>query len=151
MEDLRYPIHMQTGCQESKEMTCLCSFRPPMQKLAEDFYRLGALFSRKKEIAKSLDCFSDTFLLRNLDVDGAEDDFIEFFRIQFAIYLLGRRSLGIDLCEGDMIFDLIRNEWEDLSQQLAHSAFDFDKSNLRQWYKTIRIDFPWCFEEADSL
>ena len=144
--------------EEIKSLVCashdqrkLKLFINPIQRLSNDFYRLGSLYSSRNDVAKSLDCYSDSFLLRNLDLQEIDPDFVEFFKIQFAIYLLGRKVLKVALCEGDMVFSLIQDEWVLLMKEIEDSPFTFNKDSLREWYKTIEIDFPWYLEDMDVL
>jgi len=144
--------------EEMKSLVCtnhdqrrLKLFITPIQRLSQDFYHLGALYSSRHDVVKSLDCYCDSFLLRNLNLQEIDPEFVEFFKIQFTIYLLGRKVLKVALCEGDMVFDLIHDEWNLLVKEIENSPFTFNKESLREWYKTIEIDFPWYLEDMDVL
>lgn len=117
--------------------------------LAETFYKLAKTFLEKKELAKGLDCICDTFLLRNIELEALNDDFLEFFKIQFIIYLLGKKKIMVALSEGDMIFDLIEEEYNQLKDDIKASPFPIFNENKRTLYKNLEIDFPWLvFEEC---
>ncbi|MGD1821173.1 MAG: hypothetical protein ACPKM0_00220 [Pleomorphochaeta sp.] len=117
--------------------------------LAKTFYKLANSFLDNKDLVKGLDCFCDTFILRNKDIESLEDDFLEFFKIQFIMYLLGKKKIKVALSEGDMIFDLIEDTFIELSKEMEESPFYIKDENKRSFYKTIEIDFPWMmFEDA---
>ncbi len=118
--------------------------------IAEIFYKLANTFLDEKDFVKGLDCFCDTFLLRNKEVELLEDDFLEFFKIQFIIYLLGKKKIKVALSEGDMIFDLIEETFIQLSKEMRESPFLIKNENKFNFYQTIEIDFPWMmFEDAN--
>ncbi len=117
--------------------------------LSKTFYKLANTFLDKKDLVKGLDCFCDTFLLRNMELESINDEFLEFFKIQFIIYLLGKKRIKIALSEGDMIFDLIEDTFKELNKDIEDSPFMIQKENMRSFYKNVEIDFPWMmFEES---
>ncbi len=117
--------------------------------LAQTFYKLANSFLVKKDLVKGLDCFCDTFLLRNIELESLNDEFLEFFKIQFIIYLLGKKKIKIALSEGDMIFDLIEDSFNEIREDIADSPFIILNENKRDFYKTVEIDFPWMvFDES---
>ncbi|MGD1820807.1 MAG: hypothetical protein ACPKOI_13160 [Pleomorphochaeta sp.] len=117
--------------------------------LSKTFYKLANTFLDKKDLVKGLDCFCDTFLLRNMELESINDEFLEFFKIQFIIYLLGKKRIKIALSEGDMIFDLIEDTFKELKKDIEDSPFMIQKENMRSFYKNVEIDFPWMmFEES---
>lgn len=117
--------------------------------LSKTFYKLANTFLDKKDLVKGLDCFCDTFLLRNMELESINDEFLEFFKIQFIIYLLGKKRIKIALSEGDMIFDLIEDTFKELKKDIEDSPFMIHKENMRSFYKNVEIDFPWMmFEES---
>ena len=118
--------------------------------LAETFYKLAKSFLEKKDLVKGLDCFCDTFLLRNTDLEALNDDFLEFFKIQFIMYLLGKKKIKVALCEGDMIYDLIEDSFKQIKEEIKASPFPILDENRRSFYKTVEIDFPWMLFE-DSI
>lgn len=94
---------------------------------------------------ENLRCAMETlcrcFLLRAKDND--EDPlWLRFYRIQMSSYLCCKKNLEISAPEGDMVHDLIRCVWEDdVKDYMENSKFG-PISNVDQWFKTIRIDFP---------
>ncbi|MGD1816768.1 MAG: hypothetical protein ACPKNR_07040 [Pleomorphochaeta sp.] len=117
--------------------------------LSKTFYKLANTFLDKKDLVKGLDCFCDTFLLRNMELESINDEFLEFFKIQFIIYLLGKKRIKVALSEGDMIFDLIEDTFKELKKDIEDSPFIIQKENMRSFYKNVEIDFPWMmFEES---
>lgn len=128
-----------------------CSINSRFELLANQFYKLAQVFSESKQLKKTLDCYCDAFLLRNLSIEESDKEFIDFFRVQFTIYQLGKKNNLVDLSEGDMIFDLIKSEWDKIKERIESSPFRIDESCLFNWYKTIKIDFPWIFEEFEDV
>lgn len=121
----------------------LCCVNATAKTLSNKFYILAKKFMEKKMLAQALDCYCDAFLLRNLPIEEKNDQFIDFFKVQFTIYQLGKKNIVIAKCEGDMIFDLIQMEWERIQKRLNESPFEINKKGLHNWYKNIEIDFPW--------
>lgn len=115
--------------------------------LAQSFYKLANSFLDKKDLVKGLDCYCDTFLLRNIELESLNDEFLEFFKIQFIIYLLGKKKIKIALSEGDMIFDLIEDSFNEIKEEIEDSPFAILDENRRSFYKTVEIDFPWMVGE----
>jgi hypothetical protein len=101
--------------------------------LSKTFYKLANTFLDKKDLVKGLDCFCDTFLLRNMELESINDEFLEFFKIQFIIYLLGKKRIKIALSEGDMIFDLIEDTFKELKKDIEDSPFMIQKENMRSF------------------
>ena len=91
-------------------------------------------------LSRSLGILCDCFLARANDCD---DDPLwkKFYRIQMSIYLIAKKNLEISEPEGDMVHDLIRDSWLDVKNYMQNSKFG-PISNVEQWFKTIRIDFP---------
>ncbi|MCY1152151.1 MAG: hypothetical protein PQJ49_07170 [Sphaerochaetaceae bacterium] len=118
--------------------------------LAETFYKLAKSFLDKKDLVKGLDCYCDTFLLRNTELESLNDDFLEFFKIQFIIYLLGKKKIKVALSEGDMVYDLIEDSFRQLKEEIESSPFAILDKNRRSFYKSVEIDFPWMLFE-DSI
>lgn len=128
-----------------------CSSEARFELLANQFYNLANLFSKTKQINKSIDCYCDAFLLRNLSIEESDKEFIDFFRVQFIIYQLGKKHLDVALSEGDMIFDLIKSEWDTIKKEIENSPFRIEESCLLNWFKSIKIDFPWGVEEYEAF
>jgi len=120
-----------------------CSSNAVLENLAKNFYKLAEKFIHNKMYDKGLDCYCDAFLIRNLSIEDSDEQFIDFFKVQFTIYQLGKKNIRVALSEGDMIFDLIQMEWERIQAELEASLFEIDERGLHDWYKNIEIDFPW--------
>ena len=89
----------------------------------------------------AMNMLCECFLVRARDMD--EDPlWKKFYRIQMSSYLCAKRNLDVSAPEGDMVHDLIRGVWEDdVKDYMENSKFG-PISNVDQWFKTIRIDFP---------
>ena len=85
--------------------------------------------------------YRECFLMRAKDND--EDPlWRRFYRIQMSSYLCCKKNLEVSAPEGDMVHDLIRGVWEDdVKDYMENSKFG-PVSNVEQWFRTIRIDFP---------
>lgn len=91
-------------------------------------------------LSRSLSVLCDCFLARAHDCD--EDPlWKKFYRTQMSIYLIAKKNLEVSEPEGDMVHDLIRDCWNDVKDYMENSKFG-PISNIEQWFKTIRIDFP---------
>lgn len=93
-----------------------------------------------KTMRDALLTLCDCFLVRAKDND---DDPLwkRFYSIQMSSYLISKRNLEVSAPEGDMVHDLIRDTWQNLKDEIETSQFG-PISNVDQWFKTIRIDFP---------
>ena len=93
-----------------------------------------------KTMRDALLTLCDCFLIRAKDND---DDPLwkRFYKIQMTSYLVSKRNLDVSAPEGDMVHDLIRDTWEELKKDMQTSQFG-PVSNVDNWFKTIRIDFP---------
>jgi len=122
-------------------------------KSALCFFRLGVVLSRLKELESSIKCFSDAFLLRDLSFEKVkESQFREFHEVQMARYILGKRGKAIsNLAEGDMVHDLIKHRYTLLLKELSESQIPFTATNMRAFYESVKIDFPWEMDDIDSL
>ncbi len=121
---------------------------------ADWFYRMGKSFAKAGNIEHTLRCFNDAFFVRGHEPDCCcDNEWKRFHDIQFSIYLLGKKRLCISLPEGDMIHDIIHMKWLEIQQDLQHSPFGFATENTSEWYKTVKIDFPWelCDEEIMDI
>ena len=89
----------------------------------------------------AMNMLCECFLVRAKDMD--EDPlWRRFYRIQMSSYLCAKRNLDVSAPEGDMVHDLIRGVWEDdVKDYMENSKFG-PISNVDQWFRTIRIDFP---------
>ena len=93
-----------------------------------------------KNMRNALLTLCDCFLVRAHDND---DDPLwkRFYSIQMSSYLISKRNLEVSAPEGDMVHDLIRDTWTDVKRYMENSQFG-PISNVDQWFKTIKIDFP---------
>ena len=98
------------------------------------------LVSHMKNMRNALLTLCDCFLVRAKDKD---DDPLwkRFYNIQMTSYLVSKRNLDVSAPEGDMVHDLIRDTWQSVKTSMQTSQFG-PISNVDQWFKTIRIDFP---------
>ena len=98
------------------------------------------LVKHMKNIRDALLTLCDCFLVRAKDND---DDPLwkRFYNIQMTSYLVSKRNLDVSAPEGDMVHDLIRDTWQSVKSSMQTSQFG-PISNVDQWFKTIRIDFP---------
>ena len=98
------------------------------------------LLLHMKNMRNALLTLCDCFLVRARDND--EDPLWKrFYSIQMTSYLVSKRNLDVSAPEGDMVHDLIRDTWQELKKSMQTSQFG-TISNVDQWFKTIRIDFP---------
>ena len=98
------------------------------------------LVKHMKNMRDALLTLCDCFLVRAKDND---DDPLwkRFYNIQMTSYLVSKRNLNVSAPEGDMVHDLIRDTWQSVKTSMQTSQFG-PISNVDQWFKTIRIDFP---------
>ena len=98
------------------------------------------LVKHMKNMRDALLTLCDCFLVRAKDND---DDPLwkRFYNIQMTSYLVSKRNLDVSAPEGDMVHDLIRDTWQSVKSSMQASQFG-PISNVDQWFKTIRIDFP---------
>ena len=98
------------------------------------------LVKHMKNMRDALLTLCDCFLVRAKDND---DDPLwkRFYKIQMTSYLVSKRNLDVSAPEGDMVHDLIRDTWQSVKTSMQTSQFG-PISNVDQWFKTIRIDFP---------
>jgi len=119
-------------------------------KLWKHFYDLGCLFAHAQEMALGLTYLIDTFLLRGAKEEGEDSDWIDFFRRQFAIYLMGKKGrISCSLCEGDMVHDMLRDEYERIQGELEASELPFSEEHLARWFGSLELDFPWMVDIND--
>lgn len=123
---------------------------PSVEDLWQYFYEMAFLFSRSQNLVSTLGCYTDAFLIRGKAVHTADKDWLDFFRRQFAIYLMGKERIVCSLCEGDMIHDFLKDEYEAIRQALAESELPFHIDNLAAWFASLELDFPWCMDEDES-
>lgn len=109
------------------------------------FFRLGVALSRVGQVSGAIQCFHDAFLIRDRATDFSHDVWWpDFHLVQMGVYVIGKPSKKISsLAEGDMIHDLIKCRWMELKEEKACSEIPFYCSDMRSWFHTITIDFPW--------
>ncbi|MFA5447663.1 MAG: hypothetical protein WC233_05255 [Sphaerochaeta sp.] len=115
-------------------------------ELWSHFYQLGCLFARAHDMTNSLTYLIDAFLIRGGHQEDFDSDWIDFFRRQFTVYLLGKRRINCSLCEGDMIHDYLKDEYQRIKEELASSELPFARENLERWYASLELDFPWLID-----
>lgn len=115
------------------------------------FYRLANIFAKYQDVQRSLLCMVDVFLIRGKELHNSDKDWLDFFRRQFSMYLLGKKRICCSLSEGDMIHDLLKMEYERIKQELSESEIAFHHECLLQWFNSIEIDFPWCVDPFESI
>ena len=126
------------------------SENPTLDELWQYFYEMAYLFARTQNIVSSLGCYTDAFLIRGKAAHSADKDWLDFFRRQFAVYLLGKKRVSCTLCEGDMVHDFLKDEYESIREALKASELPFHRENLVAWFSSLELDFPWCFEDDES-
>ena len=112
-----------------------CTFKSNDRKEFNDVLR------HLESLRCAMETLCECFLMRAKDND--EDPlWRRFYRIQMSSYLCCKKNLEVSAPEGDMVHDLIRGVWEDdVKDYMENSKFG-PISNVDQWFKTIRIDFP---------
>ena len=112
-----------------------CTFKSNDRKEFNDVLR------HLESLRCAMETLCECFLMRAQDND--EDPlWRRFYRIQMSSYLCCKKNLEVSAPEGDMVHDLIRGVWEDdVKDYMENSKFG-PFSNVDQWFKTIRIDFP---------
>ncbi len=117
------------------------------------FFRMGVVLSRMGEIGGAIRCFNDAFMLRDLSSE-IKDRVLwrQFHDTQMALYILGkRRKMIASLAEGDMVHDLIRHRWQQLQSEMGRSEIPFAGKDMKAWFRTVKIDFPWDLEDVEDL
>ena len=112
-----------------------CTFKSSNRKEFDEVVR------HLENLRCAMETLCECFLMRAKDND---DDPLwrRFYRIQMSSYLCCKKNLEVSAPEGDMVHDLIRGIWEDdVKDYMENSKFG-PISNVDQWFRTIRIDFP---------
>ena len=127
-------VQMKNGSDETMSTTNKCNDRE-------------LILRHMEALGRSLGILCDCFLARANDND---DDPLwkKFYRTQMCCYLIAKKDLKVTEPEGDMVHDLIRDCWADVKDYMENSAFG-PVSNVDQWFKTIRIDFPLDIFDPD--
>lgn len=118
--------------------------------------RRALVLKRMSLVRSALYALCDSFLMRSGDSDD-DPRWVRFYEIQMSMYLLGKKNLEVSPPEGDMVHDLIRDVWEDVRSYMDSTPFG-PIENQDQWFRTIRVDFPWdggtsisCESNNDAL
>ena len=93
----------------------------------------------KKEARKLYTC---AFYLRCTDEETNNPSFSSFFAYQFCRYLSLKKRIIMSLPEGDMISDLIKSTYLDLSDEIENSMFQITEEGRYAILKNARITFP---------
>lgn len=81
-----------------------------------------------------------TFLERNAK-DITDKNFFYFFYVQFSMYLFCKeKPLISELCEGDMISDLILDKYNEVKSEIESNPFKIE--NYCSVFSSYEIDFP---------
>lgn len=117
------------------------------------FFRMGVVLSRLGDVGGAIRCFNDAFILRDIsDETRASHQWRDFHDVQMAIYILGKKQKTlVSIAEGDMIHDLIKHRWNQLRLEIEGSEIPFAGKDMRAWFRTVRIDFPWDMEDVEGL
>ncbi|HZJ87863.1 MAG TPA: hypothetical protein VFC80_01780 [Sphaerochaeta sp.] len=118
-------------------------------ELWKHFYQLGCLFAHAHDMVSGLTYLIDTFLIRGGEYEEIDSDWIDFFRRQFTVYLLGKQRINCSLCEGDMIHDYLKEEYARIQEELAASELPFAEEHKHRWYASLELDFPWSISISD--
>lgn len=116
----------------------------PEKEVGNYLYRKAIAYAREKNIYESLMCYVDAFLLRSEESHCDDKNWLDFFRLEFIIYLLGKKQVCCSLCEGDMIHDWLKDEYQRLMDSLSQSEIPF-KGDLHEWFASLEFSFPWMF------
>jgi hypothetical protein len=119
-------------------------------ELWRHFYQLGCLLARSRNLIDGMTYLIDAFLIRGRQAQGDDLVWIDFFRRQFTIYLMGKKQVTCSLCEGDMIHDYLRDEYHRIMEELQGSELPFKEENLTRWFASIELDFPWIIDSLET-
>jgi len=116
----------------------------PDRVVGDYMYRKAVEYAAEKNLYESLQCFVDAFLLRNKESHCADKNWLDFFRLEFVTYLLGKKHICCSLCEGDMVHDWLKDEYQRLMDAKEHSELPF-RGDTHEWFASLELDFPWIF------
>ncbi|MFA6775114.1 MAG: hypothetical protein WCR76_02485 [Sphaerochaetaceae bacterium] len=128
---------MESGTESENQLMVM-----PDREVGNYMYRRAVAYAREKNIYQSLQCYVDAFLLRSEESRCEDKNWLDFFRLEFIIYLLGKKQVCCSLCEGDMVHDWLKDEYQSLMDDLRQSEIPF-KGDLRQWFASLELPFPW--------
>ncbi len=120
-----------------------------METIGSTYYRTGINEARKGNFEKAFDAYSLAFLIRKGKTKPSLE-FISFYRYQLFSYLKGKCSFILSLPEGDMITDLICDEYQDFLDSLAESPFCITGDGKKNLLESVRIVFPCLFDTEDD-
>ena len=107
----------------------------------ETVRHISAVVRQMEKLRSAMSTLCECFLARAKD-DDDDPLWHRFYTIQMSSYLCSKKNLEVSAPEGDMVHDLIRCVWEeDVKNYMDNSKFG-PISNVDQWFRTIRIDFP---------
>jgi hypothetical protein len=143
---------MENAIEEKKQLMLrgnvgFLSTEATLEQIWQHFYEMGCLFAKYENLSSSLGCFIDTFLIRGNEIQCKDRDWIDFFRHQFTVYLLGKKRISCSLSEGDMIHDFLKDEYNQIRLDMEESEFPFCCEDLHDWFASFELDFPWSLEE----
>ena len=124
-----------------------------METLGNVYYRTGLKEARAGNYEKAFDAYSLAFLIRKGETSPALE-FISFYRYQLLAYLKGKCSFILSLPEGDMITDLICDEYRSFADSIASSPFCITGDGRQNLLESVKIVFPCLIdtgEEEDAL
>jgi len=122
-------------------------------EISEKFRVEGALYKKAKaslrlgDIPSCLDYITRYFFLRNKRELTSKGEV--FFRIQFALYLLGKEKMDFSNMEGDMIAVYIMDSYEEIETDLKKSPIS-PKENFISWCSTVQLDFPFFYQFSED-
>lgn len=122
-----------------------------IQEMWKHFYHLASLFAKNQNMVQSLNCYIDTFLIRGREMHNPDKDWLDFYRRQFAVYLMGKKRIFCSLSEGDMIHDFLKMEYQQIKKELEASEFPFYRENLSNWFASLELDFPWLIDDSEPF
>ncbi|MDD4083465.1 MAG: hypothetical protein WC162_05265 [Sphaerochaetaceae bacterium] len=122
-------------------------------EISEKFRVEGALYKKAKaslrlgDIPNCLDYITRYFFLRNKRKLTSKGEV--FFRIQFALYLLGKEKMDFSNMEGDMIAVYIMDSYEEIEIDLKNSPIS-PNENFVSWCSTVSLDFPFFYQFSED-
>jgi len=122
-------------------------------EISEKFRLEGALYKKARasirlgDIPRCLDYITRYFFLRNKRELTSNGEI--FFRIQFALYLLGKEKMDFSNMEGDMIAVYIMDTYEEIEIDLKKSPLS-PKENFISWCSTVQLDFPFFYKFSED-
>ena len=121
------------------------TIREQEKNISSWFYNLGFTFKNNNNCIDALSCFCITFLIRG-DIRDNNPLWIDFYKIQMSLYILGKENMRLSLPEGDMVYNLIRDKWIEILDEVDNSPFG-PIQNIHEWFKTVQIDFPFVLDQ----